>query len=370
MSSPVIFSTLETASGHLLGMATLNNPTALNALTLPMIELLDAQLIEWAVQDNIAGVVITAVGEKAFCAGGDVVSLYHAAKRSTPGEAPPEAAEFFEKEYRLDYRIHTYPKPILCWAHGIVMGGGVGLMMGASHRVVSPNGRIAMPEIHIGLFPDVAGSWFLQRVPNHAGLFLGLTGAIINSGDALHCNFADAVLEHEKFAEVLEKIKKSSWSGSKADDSQQLQLLLKGFSTQAAPAFLLQHQDEIASVVSKGSLEEVHDALLALTNHSDSWLAKAASAYAHGSPTSALLFHTLLARLKNASLEQVFQLEYQAAVGCCAHHDFPEGVRALLVDKDRNPKWAPAQLTEIGHDLIEDILKPRFSGAHPLKDLG
>ncbi|HEX4855593.1 MAG TPA: enoyl-CoA hydratase/isomerase family protein [Limnobacter sp.] len=374
MTSPVIFSTLHTASGHLFGMATLNNPAALNALTLPMIELLDAQLVQWAGQDNIAGVIIAAEGDKAFCAGGDVVSLHHAAKKAAQsgakaGEAPPEAAEFFEKEYRLDYRIHTYPKPVLCWAHGIVMGGGVGLMMGASHRVVSPNARVAMPEIHIGLFPDVAGSWFLQRVPHNAGLFLGLTGAIINSGDALHCKFADVVIEHSKFPEVLDEIRNSHWAGIGQNDRKTLSTLLAPFSTETPAPLLLQHQQEISEVVSHGSAAAVHAALLKLLGHPDTWLNRAASSYVHGSPTSAALFQHLYQRLKNASLAEVFRIEYQAAVGCCAHHDFPEGVRALLVDKDKNPKWSVKDVEEVAESTLAEILRPRFKGAHPLDDL-
>jgi enoyl-CoA hydratase/carnithine racemase len=370
MSSPVIFSTIQTASGHLFGVAMLNNPSALNALTLPMIELLDVQLTSWKQQENIVGVILTATGEKAFCAGGDVVSLYHAAKKTVTGEAPPEAAEFFEKEYRLDYRIHTYPKPILCWAHGIVMGGGVGVMMGASHRVVSPNAKIAMPEIHIGLFPDVAGSWFLQKVPNNAGLFLGLTGAIINSGDALHCGFADEVIEHARFQEVLGAISNGNWTGNRSEDDLLLSKLLGSFTGQPANPLLLQYEKEISSVAMQKSVEGIHAALLELANHHDTWLAKAGSAYAHGSPTSAALFLYLFEHLKNAPLAEVFRLEYQAAVGCCAHPDFPEGVRALLVDKDRNPKWSSPGLKEVSPKIVDDILKPRFSGLHPLADLG
>ncbi|MBU0785030.1 MAG: enoyl-CoA hydratase/isomerase family protein [Gammaproteobacteria bacterium] len=370
MSAPVTFSTFKTASGHLFGHAALNNPSALNALTLPMIDLLDPQLKCWAEDTSIAGVVLSAAGEKSFCAGGDVVSLHHASKRVGAGNVPPEAEMFFEREYRLDYRIHTYPKPILCWAHGIVMGGGVGLMVGASHRVVSPNARIAMPEIHIGLYPDVGGTWFLQRMPGRMGLFLALTGAIINAGDAKLGNWADAVIAHEQFSRVLAAIEKAQWHGQLKNDSAALSTLLKQFETQAPTPLLTTHADAIDSVVNHATLAEVDVALRQLQHHTNPWLAKAAQAYAHGSPTSAALAYELMKQNKNAELADVLRLEYQASVGCCAHPDFPEGVRALLVDKDKSPKWKPDCLTDVSVDAIADILKPGFKGVHPLHDLG
>lgn len=370
MSASVIFSTFSTASGHLFGHAVLNNPAALNALTLPMIDLLDPQLKAWAEDDSIAGVVLSAAGEKAFCAGGDVVSLHHASKRVAAGEVPPEAEAFFEREYRLDYRIHTYPKPILCWAHGIVMGGGVGLMVGASHRVVSPNARIAMPEIHIGLYPDVAGTWFLHHMPGNTGLFLALTGAIVNAGDALLGNWADLVVPHEQFTGVLKAIEQTNWTGHLDQDNCALSELLKPFEVEAPTGLLHTHATEIDAAMNHDSLAEIDQSLRALQQSEQTWLAKAAQAYAHGSPTSAALSYELMKRNANADLVDVLKLEYQASIGCCVHHDFPEGVRALLVDKDKSPRWKHVGVNEVSRDEITDILRPRFQGAHPLADLG
>lgn len=370
MSTPVLFSTFKTASGHLFGHAVLNNPTALNALTLPMIDLLDSQLKAWAEDDSIAGVVLSATGDKAFCAGGDVVSLHHASKRVGAGKVPPEAEAFFEREYRLDFRIHTYPKPILCWAHGIVMGGGVGLMMGATHRVVSANARIAMPEIHIGLYPDVGGTWFLQRMPKRTGLFLALTGAMINSGDAKLGNWADAVIPQEQFCNVNQAIEQSKWQGELDTDKAVLTKLLKPFEAAPPSPLLNIHATAIDAVMNHDTLAEIDHALRQLQDSDEAWLAKAAQAYVHGSPTSAALSFELMKRNINADLADVLRLEYQASVGCCAHNDFPEGVRALLVDKDKLPKWKPASLTEVSANLIADVLKPRFTGPHPLQDLG
>src|SRR4051812_9250897 len=146
MPDPVLFSTIATASGHVFGRATLNAPASLNALSLAMIDLLAAQVDAWIADPQVAGLVLDAAGDKAFCAGGDVVALHRSISETPPGTVPRHAAAFFEREYRLDHRLHTAPKPVLCWGHGIVMGGGIGLMAGASHRVVTARTRLAMPE--------------------------------------------------------------------------------------------------------------------------------------------------------------------------------------------------------------------------------
>ena len=150
--------------GQRIGVATLAAEQSLNALSLPMIEALHARLGAWADDPEIACVVLRGAGKKAFCAGGDVRQLVEAC-RQYPGEVPPLAARFFADEYRLDYRLHTYPKPLLCWGHGYVMGGGIGLLQGAAVRIVTPGSRLSMPEISIGLYPDVGAGWFLPRLP-------------------------------------------------------------------------------------------------------------------------------------------------------------------------------------------------------------
>ncbi len=250
------------------------------------------------------------------------------------------------------------------------MGGGVGLMMGASHRVVSPNARIAMPEIHIGLYPDVAGTWFLHRMPAHTGLFLALTGAIINAGDALIGDWADAVVPHEQFSNVLQAITNTHWQLNPNTDGEKLSALLRQFEVEAPTPLLHTHAEKIDAVMNPDSLTKIDIELRALQQSDVAWLAKAAQAYANGSPTSAALSFELMKHHAGADLADVLRLEYQAAVGCCAHPDFPEGVRALLVDKDKAPRWNPANLGDVSDEIIRDILKPRFQKTHPLADLG
>jgi enoyl-CoA hydratase/carnithine racemase len=371
MDDCVLFSTIVTASGHVFGRATLNAPASLNALSLAMIDRLAPQFEAWAGDARVAGVVLDAAGDKAFCAGGDVVALYRAIRAAAPGQVPAEAAAFFEREYRLDHRIHTFPKPVLCWGHGIVMGGGIGLMAGASHRVATPKTRLAMPEIGIGLYPDVGGSWFLGRMPGRAGLFLALTGAPLNAADARYAGLADFVLRHEDQGAVLEAIAASHWRGERAPDAVQLSHLLERQGAPAAlPASPLRaHADRIEALIGLDALADIAPRLAALAGDADPWLATAGAAFANGSPTSAALATTLLQRARHLSLAQVFRLEYQASVGCCVHHDFAEGVRALLVDKDKRPRWAPATLSDVSADLIDAHLAARFDGPHPLADL-
>jgi enoyl-CoA hydratase/carnithine racemase len=368
---PVLFETIATASGHLVGRATLNTPAVLNALSLAMIDRLDAQLIAWAADAQVAAVVLGGVGDRAFCAGGDVVRVYHAIRAAGPGQVPAEGEAFFEREYRLDYRIHTFPKPILCWGHGIVMGGGIGLMAGASHRVATPRTRLAMPEIGIGLFPDVGGSWFLSRMPGRCGLFLALTGAPLNASDARFAGLADVVLPHERLPDVLAAVAAERWEGEREADGARLSHLLGQFATDDLPASsLLAHLGRIDTVIGHDRLEDVAPRLAALASDADAWLAQAGSTFVTGSPTSAALSFELQRRSRLSALADVLRLEYQAAVGCCAHHDFAEGVRALLVDKDRSPRWQPATLAEVVPGLIDAHLAPRFDGPHPLIDLG
>ncbi|EWG99884.1 hypothetical protein Q427_22465 [Halomonas sp. BC04] len=177
----VIFDERPTRDGGRIGVATLNAPKSLNALTLTMAQQLMAKLDAWAVDRSIVAVWLEGAGEKAFCAGGDVVALYRSmteeGENRGSGRDSVFAETYFTTEYRLDYRIHTYPKPILLWGDGIIMGGGLGLTAGASHRIVTETTRIAMPEITIGLYPDIGASWFLNRMPPGIGAYLGITGA-------------------------------------------------------------------------------------------------------------------------------------------------------------------------------------------------
>ncbi|MCK9514973.1 MAG: enoyl-CoA hydratase/isomerase family protein [Ottowia sp.] len=372
MNDPVVlFETLQTASGHVFGRATLNDPDSLNAVSVAMISLLEPQLAKWAADPRVAGVFLDARGERAFSAGGDVVGLYNAMKDADPGNVPAYAADFFEREYRLDHQIHRYPKPVLAWAHGIVMGGGLGLMIGASHRVGTERTRMAMPEISIGLFPDVGGSWLLPRLPGRSGLFLALTGSALGAADARFAGMLDFVLPHASQSAVLQAIAATSWQGNHDDDAAALTHLLQRLhqDMELPPSMLRMHWDRIDAAIGHDRLQDVAPRLSTLAEDPDPWLARAGATFKRGSPTSIALAWEMQRRARHLSLADAFRLEWQAAVGCCMHHDFPEGARALLIDKDKNPRWRPATLDAVTPELVAAHLRPRFDGAHPLADL-
>ncbi len=372
--APVLFEQRAALGGRRIGIATLNAPKTLNGLSLEMVRLLDAQLRAWQDDAAIACVVLQGAGEKAFCAGGDLHGLYRsmlAFGESGAGDigANRHAAAFFEEEYRLDHRIHTYPKPILCWGHGIVMGGGIGLMSGASHRVVTERSKLAFPEISVGLFPDVGGSWLMRQVPHGAGLFLALTGAPLNASDAIHARLADACIDSGRHAAVLDNLCAHAWSGDAARDRAQLTRFLEGIAQPLEPGPLQIHAELIERLVAQPTLEAVAAAILALDSE-DAWLQNARATFAAGAPGSARLAWELQRRPGTQALADAFRTEYVVALHAAAHGDFAEGIRALLIDKDRAPKWNPATLAEADAAWAQAFFaEPWPPGQHPLNDL-
>ncbi len=367
--SVVLFEAIATAGGKGFGVATLNAPASLNSLSVDMVRLLTPQLRAWAADPAIAGVLLQAAGEKAFCAGGDLRQLYQTLLDCGP-ERNVYAERFFGEEYELDHLIHTFPKPFLCWGHGIVMGGGIGLIAGASHRVVTLQSRLAMPEINIGLYPDVGGSWFLRRMPGRVGLFLALTAANFNATDAIFCGLADVLVPQDRKAQVLDAIAATAWSGDAQADRATLSRLLAQAGAGAEPpaSKLREHFDAINTLMAGDDLGDIAQRLTALQSD-DAWLQTAAKTFAKGAPSSAALSFALWQRVHRMSLAEVFRLEYWASLGCCAHPDFAEGIRAVLVDKDRNPQWKPATLAEITPAFIEEHLRPRGEMAPELRGL-
>lgn len=343
MTEPVLFRTLPTACGRHLGLATLNAAASLNALSLSMVDALWPQLNAWAQDPDIVAVMLDGAGDKAFCAGGDLRDLYQSILDC--GSGPNDyARQFFEREYRLDLLIHTYPKPLLCWGHGIVMGGGMGLMAGASHRIVTDQSRWAMPEVGIGLYPDVGGSWFLQRLPGRLGLFLALTGAPMNAADALFAGLADAHLPHSLKASLTQAMSSTQWHPHAGRHAAQLTHLIEGLQqnqpapTPALPSKLRTQFDLIQTLMGHDDLSDIAQRLSAL-RHEDPWLTAAAQNFAKACPSSVALTWSMWQQCRHLSLAEVFQAELQASLNCCAQHDFAEGIRALLIDKDRQPRW-------------------------------
>lgn len=346
--APVQLQELEGRDGMLIAVATLDAPKSLHALTLDMIRLLDGALQRWVADPRVACVVLQSSTDKAFCAGGDVRGLRSAIEAEPHAVPNPMAQAFFSEEYRLDYRIHTYPKPLLAWGGGIVMGGGLGLMAGASHRVVTETTRIAMPEISIGLFPDVGASWFLPRMPGRSGLFLGLTGASLNAHDALFTGLGDYFIAQQERAGVIDALCGADWRDA-ATGHAEMGRMLRRFSAPAGslPESEVQtHFDAIEAMTAGSSIAEVVAAIVGYDGDSP-WLQRAAKSLAAGAPMSAALVWAMRERARDLDRADVFRLELIVALRCCAHGDFAEGVRALLIDKDNAPRWQPASQAEV-----------------------
>jgi enoyl-CoA hydratase/carnithine racemase len=367
--APIIFEELPAGQGR-LGRVTLSVAATLNSLTLEMVDLLQAQLDAWAHDDTIAAVFIEGAGEKAFCAGGDVQALHESAV-ATPGGPCEYAESFFTREYRMNYTLHTYAKPLVCWGHGIVMGGGLGVMAGCSHRVVTEKTRIAMPEVTIALFPDVGGTWFLNHMPGRSGQFLALTGASINAADAIYTGIADRFISGERKQEVLEKLLKQHWQASPDANHALVRHVLRPFAEQGigqCPGGQVEpHLGSINTLCDGDDIHEIVDNITSLETE-DPWLARASDSLAHGSPLAALWIDRQLQDNRHASLREVFQSEIRLATNIVRHPEFAEGVRALLIDKDRNPAWQYAATGDVPADVLDGFFSDPWAD-NPLADL-
>lgn len=358
--------TLKTEIHGNLAIAALDRETALNTLNLEMCGRLYDQLQEWFADPRVKAIVLRGSGQKAFCAGGDVKAICLELARGNE----QYAIDFFIHEYRLDHAIHTAPKPIFVLAHGLVMGGGVGLLAGAAVRVVTTSTELAMPEIAIGLFPDVGASYFLQDAPGRLGLFAALTGARLNAGDALFGLLADVFIPDEKLDEFV-----ASLEAKTPNDIDSARAFAANFSqpfaVQTPKAQWPERLPAINAALQGNDPHRSLERLFALgQTTSDPLTKRAIENLSRGSPTSAFLTFEQLRRGLPLSLESCFRMELDLAVQCSRRQDFREGVRALLIDKDRNPRWRPARIAEVDNsDVMSHFVSPWSFESHPLKDL-
>jgi len=363
--SCVLLTEHQTFDGRKVIEITLNAPRSLNALSLEMINIIQPALDSYRDDDSVVAIILDGSGEKAFCAGGDVVSLYHSLQQEGGGEL---AKNYFEAEYRLDYTIHTYPKPIIGWGAGIVMGGGLGLLAGCHYSVVTETTMIAMPEVTIGLYPDVGASWFLNRCPGRTGLFLGMTGQRINAADAKYLGIAQRQLDNAQRPEFIEQLLAADLaSNAHASINQILRGLENISEAQLQISPVREHFDLIQTLTDVDSANEFVKNLLAL-ELDDSWVNKAQKAVAHGSPMSIAMIYQQLALSKHLSLKQVFMAELALSVQCCVVGELAEGVRALLIDKDGAPKWRFKQVEQVEQAFLDQLFDPVWP-TNPLADM-
>jgi enoyl-CoA hydratase len=341
------------------GFATLmiDRPKALNALTLDNYRRFAPALAAWTEDPSIHAVVVRGAGERAFCAGGDVRAVYEAG-RGISGDRDLLAV-FFREEYELIHRIHHFPKPYIAIIDGITMGGGAGISVNGAYRIATERTLFAMPETAIGLFPDVGATRFLNGCPGHVGRYLGLTGARLGAADALYCGFATHFVPYDRVAELVDEFRRIVWEAGGARD--QINPTLTGFAKDPGLAPLAALRPAIDRCFAGASVEEVLDTLAAEATAGGAhagWAAETRAGLLTRSPTSLKITLRQLMIGRDYDLEAALALEYRLTQHVMAAHDFYEGVRAILIDKDQDPRWRPATLVEVSDSIVDSYFAP------------
>lgn len=328
----------ETRGG--LGIITLNRPKALNSLSTGMCALMDEALINWAEDEAIKAVIIRGAGEKAFCAGGDVKTL---------AENSPEdhhmATEFFRTEYVMNSRIYHFPKPYIALLDGITMGGGVGVSVHGSHRIITEKTLFAMPESAIGLIPDVGGSYFMPRLPGNLGMYLGLTGARLRGADILYAGIGTAYMPSEKIDALVDAL-----AAAEIADVSDVDKVISSFAEDPGEAPLDEFRDLIDAAFGEECLEDILDHLEAIDHP---WAVKTLTTLNRMSPISMKVIIEQILQGAELEFNDAMKMEYRIVSHIVSYQsDFYEGVRAVLIDKDQNPTWTPASVAEVSDEQV------------------
>jgi enoyl-CoA hydratase len=333
------------------GIVTLNRPKALNAITYGMVLALRAQLDRWADDAAVTRIVIQAAGERAFCAGGDIRYLYDLGRSGRHDEA----LRFWADEYRLNTAIKNYRKPYVALIDGIVMGGGVGVSVHGSHRVAGDKFLFAMPEVGIGIFPDVGGTWFLPRMPGELGCYCALTGERFNFADGCGAGIATHRIPTARFAELLDAL-----TGTVPVDA-----VLAAFAEPAGEGPIVARRGAIDRLFAGNEVEGIIAALKreAATGGADAeWAGKTAATIRTKSPLSLKLALAQVRRGGSYDFETCMRTEFRIVSRVIHDHDFHEGVRAVIVDKDNKPRWQPSSLAAVSAGEVERHFAPLASG--------
>lgn len=349
-----------------VGCITLNRPKALNALSLGMIRDITAALLSWRDDAHVLAVAIRGTGKEgpfgAFCAGGDIRFFHQAALSGNP-----ELEDFFTEEYALNHLIHTYPKPYIALMDGICMGGGMGISQGASLRIVTERSKIAMPETGIGLFPDVGGGYFLSRCTGRTGEYLALTGLVLGGTEALTVGLADALMDSGRLTGLWDSLGQTPYESSEA-----VERWCRNH-VQKAPARAAWPQADIDSVF---GLDSVGAMVTALEGGQGDWARDTAALLRKRSPLMLNVVLEQVRRARGMGLADELRMERDLVRRCFhlrpgAASETVEGIRALAVDKDHQPRWHPERIEDVGPDLVEPFfVSPWPASAHPLRSLG
>ncbi|MFN7008612.1 MAG: enoyl-CoA hydratase/isomerase family protein [Allorhizobium sp.] len=331
-----------------LGLIALNRPRIINSLSLTMVRNIEAALDAFEADPTIAAVLVTGEGERGFCAGGDIRMLYESGRAGTA-----DAPQFLREEYRLNGRIGRYPKPYVVIMDGITMGGGVGLSGHASHRIATDSTKLAMPETGIGFFPDVGATWLLSHAPGELGTYMGLTGEAIGPADAITAGFADCFVPADALTALAEKLAALPATADAGAVSDRV----AAFASEPPAGHFADNRALIDRCFAFDTVEEI---LAALDADESDFATKAKATMLTKSPISLKVTLALLrAGRTSPDLETCLAREFAATAQTLKTPDFYEGIRAAIIDKDRNPKWSPATLDEVGPEIVEAFFRER-----------
>ncbi|MFZ6750648.1 enoyl-CoA hydratase/isomerase family protein [Undibacterium sp. Ren11W] len=350
-----------------IGFITLDRPKALNSLSLEMVRNITATLLQWQENDEVAAVFIHSSSEKSFCAGGDIRFFYDVGTATPKGDSAL-LEDFFSEEYALNHLIHFYPKPYVALLNGVVMGGGMGIAQAGKNcrlRIVTERTKMAMPEVNIGLFPDVGGSYFLARSPGEIGTYLGMTGDIINAADAMYAELADVYIPTTALTTLMDLLRTTN-----SDD---IRVLIREFATQYADQ-AIPEQSTLAKNRAAIDLhfagKDVKKVLQSLALDQSEFGLQASALMQKRSPLLMAVTLEQLRRGADMTVAECLRMERTMVRHCFKHGEVLEGVRALVVDKDNAPRWSPATQELVDESLILGFFEPVWPDyAHPLRDL-
>lgn len=351
-STPPAESVLSEKRGN-LGVITLNRPRAVNALNYQMMGLINAALDDFEKDPTIRAVLLRGAGERGLCAGGDVVALYQAT-----GSDPAEGITFFRTEYTLDLRIARYPKPFISLMDGLVLGGGVGLSAHSSHRIVTERTRTGMPETVIGFCPDVGGLNILARAPQNLGTLMAVTGLHVTGADALAVGMADYFVPAERLDQLVAALEE-------VEGAEAASRIIEGFAADAPPSQLVDNAHWIEGAFAADTVEEILQKVQTVAESGadgSEFAGTVLAALQKNGPTGMKVALEAVRRAASQSLAQTLNQDFVTSCNALAHHDMREGIRAQVVDKDRNPKWSPASLAEVAEEEVLSFFIPTEAG--------
>jgi len=334
-----------------IGFIQLNRPQAINSLNTSMVRKIYKKLIEWKRKEEIKAICISGEGAKGFCAGGDMKRFYEMSKDILK----EEAYQFFLIEYKMDLLIHSYPKPVIVYMDGITMGGGVGISSGASHKIVTHRTKWGMPEMNIGFFPDVGSSYIFNKMPGFIGHYLALTSNIISFEDIIYLKEADYLLENSKWENLKENLTNINWENNTKVDQKVTQVLSELASKPVKASNISLIENNINTHFKFDTVERIFSSLEASSNKGDEWAENTLNTLKLYSPVSLKVTLEQLKQGERKTINECFDMELALSMSFMSESNFFEGVRAVLIDKDKSPKWVPTLLDDVPNDYVSSF---------------